>query len=144
MNLLKEWIESIVQNWIYNHFSVHALKAVLQKIADGLEVKAKETDTFIDDWAIDALRTFTDSDEKVEVFYNYLKRFISPTAQDGVLKSSGIQDSELSAIAIRLGAKKGVAQGVSLNALVELLKILVPIIIQIFTKKETHNDEATE
>lgn len=144
MNQLKEWIESIVQNWVYKHFSVHTLKAVLQKIVDGLEEKAKETDTFIDDWAIDALRTFIDSDEKVQIFYNYIKQFITPDTNDGTLKSAGIQDSELSAVAIQLGAKTGIVKGISLNALVELLKVVIPILIEVFTKKETTNDEATE
>lgn len=144
MNQLKEWMESIVQNWVYKHFTMQALKAVLQKIADGLEEKAKETDTFIDDWAIDALRTFVDSDEKVQIFYNYIKQFIVPDTNDGVLKSAGIQDSELSAVAIQLGAKTGVVKGISLTALVELLKIVIPILIEVFTKKETPNDEASE
>lgn len=144
MNQLKEWMESIVQNWVYKHFSMHTLKAALQKIADGLEEKAKETDTFIDDWAIDALRTFVDSDEKVQIFYNYIKQFIVPVSNDGVLKSAGIQDSELSAVAIQLGAKTGVVKGISLTALVELLKVVIPILIEVFTKKEIPNDEATE
>lgn len=134
---LKDWAMEIILNYAEKAFTIENFKTLMGKIADNWEAKAKETDTFIDDWAVDFLRSVVDADEKVQKLYDWIKPYIFP-AKDGVVKALPFNDAVAKLACDLTETKEQTAKAINISAIVEVLQVLIPLLIDLFSqfKKE--------
>ena len=75
--MLKQWLEKYIVKWAVQQFTLENLQAILVRCVAYLRVKAAESETAIDDWAIDILEGIVNDSEKMDVLYLWLKSFIA-------------------------------------------------------------------
>ena len=135
MGKLKEWAMEALLNYVARVFTFENFKAAMKVIAEKWQAKAQETDTFIDNWAVDFLFTVINNDEKLQRFYDWINGYIVP-AQEGAVKALPF-NKNIAELAVSLTeSDEQLLKAVNINAIVELLQLLVPLLIELFNKSE--------
>lgn len=92
--MLKQWLEKYIVRWAVQQFTLENLQAILVRCVAYLRVKAAESETEIDDWAIEILDGIVNDTEKLKVLYLWLQQFIAK----GVCGANPTLDEEKSLI----------------------------------------------
>ena len=82
MGKLRQLLRDYIARLIIETFSKESLKSILEKVVEYLKEQAKTTENIVDDWIVEALENIVNDEKKIDLIYNFVKRYIIPA--DGI------------------------------------------------------------
>lgn len=136
--MIKQWLEQLLLRWAMKNFTIGNLRLLIDRVVAFLKVRAAETDTVADDWAIDALESILKDESKLTVIYDWINRFIKPE-EDGVCRAvaepTDEQFDELAQAVSAAGIPENNCASIPVKEIESILRIILPVIIDYFRKK---------
>lgn len=129
--MIKEWLARFIIKWAVEKFTIENLKTVLENCIAYLKVKAIETETIVDDWAIDAMENIIDDETKLSALYFWLLKFIGKNP-DGVCCQAVPTDSDWEELAEKVSTPSDgqTCQAIPWTEVAKLLQLILPYLIE--------------
>lgn len=136
--MLKEWLETFIIRWALKNFTVENLRLVLDRCVAYLKVRAAETGTPVDDWAIEILESIVADDSKLQIIYDWIDRLIHP-CPDGVCRSAVVPTEEQYkdlTFAVLNAGDNTICKAIPIGAIESILRLIIPVLIEYWRKNK--------
>ena len=136
--MLKEWLETFIIRWALKNFTVENLRLVLDRCVAYLKVRAAETGTPVDDWAIEILESIVTDESKLQIIYDWIDRFIHP-CPDGVCRSAAVPTEEQYkdlTFAVLNAGDNTICKAIPIGAIESILRLIIPVLIEYWRKNK--------
>lgn len=125
--MLKEWLQKYIVKWAVQQFTLENLQAILVRCVAYLRVKAAESETAIDDWAIEVLDGIVNDKTKLDVLYQWLYSFIAK----GVCSAPSLDSQKALIQDLRLlDCDKQVCKAIPPAVYEAVLNMIIPFLIE--------------
>ena len=142
---LKYVFKNLAMNWAVGLLTAENVKSILLQLIAKLKEKTDATENPIDDAAVDALEFLVSDEKRVEILVEWLKAKLNT---DRICQCPN--GEELDCDVTDLGAKiictpDGICEGsTTLTIIVSLLQTILPILIDLWQKKQDETDTEVE
>lgn len=140
---IKSWISEALARYCTTLCTQENFTKVLKKIVAYVKLRADKTETILDDWVVEFVTDIVNNDEKMTCLYKHIITAIR--SNGGIVACSGSEEPFYEAIAESLAeidARNNTPKtySVSLQLIVQLLQVIVPLLTDWFSEKETSDD----
>ena len=140
MGKLRQLLRDYIARIVIETFSKDSLKSILEKIVEYLKEQAKTTENIVDDWLVEALENIVNDEKKIDLIYNFIKRYIIPA--DGICCSLPASSDfrKLSESIASVENDKTVAKeidtckAIGMYQWLQLVELVVPLLIDAYER----------
>ena len=140
MGKLRQLLRDYIARIVIETFSKDSLKSILEKIVEYLKEQAKTTENIVDDWLVEALENIVNDEKKIDLIYNFIKRYIIPA--DGICCSlpASSDFNNLTIALTDIENEKTVAEDVTKCKAIgfvqwlKLVELVVPLLIDAYER----------
>ena len=136
---MKDWLRNLVYNFMIVKFTRDNFRQLCRFLLNAAKQKAEQTETIIDNWALEAFENYVENDERFNRLFEFLERYLIPN-QDGACRALPVtvQFVELAEELAKPTADEpeNNCKAVDLNLVVNVLQAILPIIIELWQRTQ--------
>ena len=127
-------LKRILDAGIQRIFSTEVLKTILEKLVEAMKEPAAKTENPFDDWTVNFLETILLDDGKMKVLSDFIRGKLANLVTCQAAPRERDEYGELAAELTQ--TEDGTYAAIPWTKIAELLQVLVPILLDFFTKTE--------
>lgn len=138
---LKEWLQRLVYNYLIVKFTRDNLRQLFRLMLSSARARAQESETLVDDWAIESFENYIENDERFNRLYEFIERYLIPN-KDGVCMALPVtyqyielvEELNKPTVAEMENEPENNCKAVDLKFIATVFQIIIPVLIDLWQR----------